>query len=170
MNFELLKQYADAKGDGYNISHLNAFDDINRLSFHNNIILKLFGYGLGGCEMSLFSLLISDFYKMYGHDNYRWFTHMMIYLQNGLEGIVLYINIFVQIFIHTIRKRKIFNKINIYGIFVSILSILVIINTWYNQAMLTEVQCLIYFALSICLVQTESNKYSENSIGRKDEK
>ena len=35
--------------------------------------------------------------------------------------------------------------------------------------MLTEVQYLIYFALSICLVQTKSNKYSENSIGRKDE-
>lgn len=170
VNFELLKQYADAKGGGYNISRLNAFGDINRLFFHNNIILKLFGYGLGGCEMSSFSFLISDFYKMYGHYNYRWFTHMMIYLQNGLVGIVLYINIFVQIFIHAIRKRKIFNKINIYGIFVSILSILVIINIWYNQAMLTEVQYLIYFALSICLVQTKSNKYSENSIGRKDKK
>ena len=76
----------------------------------------------------------------------------------------------MQIFIHAIRKRKIFNKINIYGIFVSILSILVIINIWYNQAMLTEVQYLIYFALSICLVQTKSNKYSETSIGRKDKK
>lgn len=161
VNFELLKQYADAKGGGYNISRLNAFDDINRLFFHNNVFLKLFGYGLGGCEMSSFSFLVSKFYKMYGHYNYRWFTHMMIYLQNGLIGIILYINIFVQIFIHSIRKRKMFNKINIYGIFVSILSILVIINIWYNQAMLTEVQYLIYFALSICLVQTKSNKYND---------
>lgn len=161
VDFELLKQYAEAKGAGYNISRLNAFEDINRLFFHNNIFLKLFGYGLGACEMSSVSFLISKFYKMYGHYNYRWFTHMMIYLQNGLIGIVLYINIFVQIFIHSIRKRKIFNKINMYGTFVSILSILVIINIWYNQAMLTEVQYLIYFALSSCLVQMKSNKYSD---------
>ena len=40
VNFELLKQYADAKGGGYNISRLNAFGDINRLFFHNNIILN----------------------------------------------------------------------------------------------------------------------------------
>lgn len=166
VNVELLKEYADARSGGYNISRMNAFSDINRLFFHDNIVLKLFGYGLGGCEMSSFSFLISDFFKKYGAYNYRWFAHEMIYLQNGIVGIILFINYFIQIFIHAFKKKRIFyndKKVINYATITQIFSILVIVNIWYNQTITTDFQYLIYVVLASFLIQFKTKKYSENA-------
>ena len=166
VNVELLKEYADARSGGYNISRMNAFNDINRLFFQDNVVLKLFGYGLGGCEMSSFSFLISDFFKKYGAYNYRWFAHEMIYLQNGIVGIILFINYFIQIFIHAFKKKRIFHndkKIINYATITQIFSILVIVNIWYNQTITTDFQYLIYVVLASFLIQFKTKKYSENA-------
>lgn len=98
--------------------------------------------------------------------NYRWFAHEMIYLQNGIVGIILFINYFIQIFIHAFKKKRIFyndKKVINYATITQIFSILVIVNIWYNQTITTDFQYLIYVVLASFLIQFKTKKYSENA-------
>ena len=153
-NVDETLSYASVEGGGYNIPRLGAFSKINKLFFSNDTLKKLFGQGLGSCEMSAYSFLTSDFYREFGHYNYRWFSHMMLYLETGFIGVFLYLSVFIGTFVHAVKHRKALNKDgNIHiAAFVQILSVMAIINTFYNSSLRAEPQYLYFFALSACMV------------------
>lgn len=150
--------YASAEGVGYNISRFNAFSRINQLFFHGDPIKNLFGQGLGSAEMSSYSFLTSDFYNEFGHYNYRWFSHMMLFLETGYLGVMLYLSVFVAVFVHALKHRKTLDKSgNLYiAAFVQLLSIMGIINTFYNASLRAEPQYLYFFAISACMIYCKS--------------
>lgn len=156
LNFD---EYLVMQSGGYNIPRIGAFTYINELFFDGSILRELFGFGLGNCEMSSFSFLVSDFYKAYGNYNYRWFSHMMFYLEGGIIGFGLLLAIFVGIFVYATRSKKIFqkheNSLHI-AIFTQVFAIMIVINFWYNQAIRTEIQYLIYLVLAMCFIQVKS--------------
>lgn len=156
VNFD---QYLTMQSGGYNIPRIGAFSYINEHFFNGNIIKELFGFGLGNCEMSSFSFLVSDFYKSYGHYNYRWFSHMMFYLEEGVIGFGLLLTILAGIFVYATKSRKVFERFGKslhIAIFTQVLVIMVVVNLWYNQAIRTEAQYLIYMALALCFIQVKS--------------
>ena len=156
--------YASTEGGGYNISRLGAFSKINQLFFHGDPIKNLFGQGLGSCEMSAYSFLTSDFYKEFGHYNYRWFSHMMLFLETGYCGLILNLSIFIAVFIHALKHRRALDKSGSLYIaaFVQILSLMGIINTFYNASLRAEPQYLYFFAISACMVYCKSAKESRH--------
>lgn len=168
INLEKIIEYATMQGGGYNISRLGAFKQISELFFENDPIKKLFGLGFGSCEMSSFDFLTSTFYKMNWRYNYRWFAHMMTFLETGYVGFSLFVGFFVSIFLYVCINRK-NNKSNqdvlILGIFTQIFVALTILNLWYNQAIRTEAQYLIYFSLAgfFVLIKEINNKQKQDN-------
>lgn len=151
MNFDKIMEYATMQGGGYNISRLGAFKQISELFFENDLIKKLFGLGFGSCEMSSFDFLTSTFYKMNWRYNYRWFAHMMFFLETGYVGFSLFVGFFLSVFLYVCINRKKYKSnqdVLILGIFTQVFTMLMILNLWYNQAIRTEAQYLIYFSLA----------------------
>lgn len=160
-------KYLVMQSGGYNIPRIGAFTYINEHFFNGSIINELFGFGLGNCEMSSFSFLVSDFYKAYGNYNYRWFSHMMFYLEEGIIGFGLLLAIFAGIFVYATKSRKILENFgeNLHiAIFTQVFVIMVVVNFWYNQAIRTEAQYLIYLVLAMCFIQVKSIKIQKRGI------
>lgn len=143
-------------GNGYtNSGDLNRFTaiwQINEMFFNNNFFNKLFGFGLGSCDMS--SYFTSDFYLKYQHLNYRWFTHAWVYLEQGIVGLSLLIIFFISIVFYSNKYRKRVKGDN-YILATEIFAILTIIGIIYNSALEIEVCYLIAFMCSIPFVSVK---------------
>lgn len=127
---------------GYNISRLNAFADINEIFFHGDILSNLFGYGFGNCESG------SAFYEMYSSYNYTWFTHQVTFLETGYVGLFLYALFYVLVFFHAVKCRKKDPENKHYYVFTQIICVLCAPWLMYNQAMRMEPAYMIFFALA----------------------
>ena len=101
-------------GNGYtNSGDFNRFTAISQIQtqfFGDNMFLTIFGFGLGNCEYSQFEFLRSDFSEMYGHLNYRWFTHAWVYLEQGIVGIILIVAFFVSLLVYAIKFARLKNS------------------------------------------------------------
>ncbi|PEQ95220.1 hypothetical protein CN481_05035 [Bacillus sp. AFS006103] len=153
-NYTNLMSYADISGiGGYNLSRINAFQQINHMFFNNNILLNLFGFGFGNAEMSSVSpLLTSDFYQQYGYLNYRWFAQQMQFIQTGYVGVALFLFFFISILICSLKIRKQMTGNKEYIAYIGVLVPILIINNWYNNAISTDVAYLTFFSLSVVAV------------------
>lgn len=136
-------------GGGYNISRFSAFKEINSIFFDNSIFYNLFGYGLGNCEYSSFSFLVSDFYKKYGHYNYRWFSHQMWFLQCGYLGIICLVIYAFNLFSWIISNRRRFNDNSEHLTYGIIILVLMAINFIYNATLTSEVGYLLFGMLAV---------------------
>ena len=106
-NIEGIMEYGTGTGGGYSLGRIGAYSNINRLIFHDDLMLNLFGLGFGNCEYSSFPMFRSAFYNSYGYLNYRWFTNQIWFLQCGYLGIIAYLAVIVSIFIWNIRNISI---------------------------------------------------------------
>ena len=138
-------------GKGYtNSGDLNRFTAIEQIQatfFKDDILLNWFGFGLGSCEYSQYSFLQSDFSKMYGGLNYRWFTHAWVFLEQGMIGILLLLAFFVSLLVYALKKLTAENK------YYTIISVAFVPNCilglMYNTAIQIEVCYLIAFMCAI---------------------
>lgn len=148
-NLKSLIGVGSITGGGYNISRATAFSDINKIFFKDSIFFNIFGYGMGNCEYAIFDFLTSDFYKLYGHYNYRWFSQQMWFLQCGYLGIICFLVFFIIIFVKIKKLKKQYKDKEGYFSFGQIMVILLLINFMYNASLTTEIGYLAFFALSI---------------------
>lgn len=88
LGVDAIYEYGTRTSGGYEISRFGAFNELNDLFFHDNVILNLFGYGLGACEVG------SPFYNQYGDLHYTWFTHQWTFLETGYLGIFMLVCFF----------------------------------------------------------------------------
>ena len=135
------------------ISRLTALSQVNELFFHDNILNKLIGYGLGACESSkTFKWCHSTFATRYEYTGYRNRSTAMIYLETGYIGLILFVGIFVFILALSLKYRK--NKeLNSYATFTLIMSIMSLFNFVYNSSLRIEISFLIYFSLSLLFIK-----------------
>lgn len=147
-----LMEVGESTEGGYNISRFSAFEEINFIFFDNSIFYNLFGYGLGNCEYSSFSFLVSDFYKNYGHYNYRWFSHQMWFLQCGYAGVTGILAYMYSLVLWILSNKRRFNDKSEFVPYSLILLILFVINFIYNASLTTEVGYLLFGALAIPFV------------------
>lgn len=165
LNIEKLMDYAGGEDHGYSteydISRTRAFSQINEYFFSNSIRLKIWGYGLGHCDVSsAFRFFNSKFAELYNDLlHYTWFSHAMLYLETGIVGYILYLSFFTYIIIYCLKKRKL-DKINYnFYNFIIILGILSIIMTFYNSVLRNDISYFVYVVLVFpFVVKVKENK------------
>jgi len=147
----------------YNNTIINrgtVFSQIHNLFFGNDVRLNIFGYGLGYCEESkTFAWAQSPFATKYASMGYRNLSASMIILETGYLGLVAFIAIFIFIFIIAQKQKSENENKNQYFIVSQIVSLLLIINIWYNSAIRREIAYLSFLYLaSIIIVLRDKRK------------
>ena len=161
INLEELFNYSQTTYDeGYRLPRIGSISIITDLFFHNDLFNTIFGIGFGGAETSSFSFLQSNFYKVYGDYNYRWFTIQWLFIEQGYLGFISYLLIFLSIFFSlSYKKMKSNVSFDSRLIVVSIImSIYAIISIWYNSSLKNDSQYLIYFGLSLGFILPNRKK------------
>lgn len=139
--------------DGYtnsgDLSRLTAVTTLYDMFFDGNTLRSLFGFGLGNCETSGFSIFNTPFYSQYEYLHYRWMTHAMVYLETGAIGLILFYLFLVAQVLYAFLTRKAGD--NLSGLAV-VMGLIIIITTIYNSSFRTEAGYIIAFVLSISYV------------------
>lgn len=150
LSIEALLEEGNSTGGGYNISRLNAFSDIKRIFFKEDLIHNLFGYGFGNCEYSTIPLFCSEFYREYGSFNYRWFTNQWIFLETGYAGIITYLIILCTSFVYSFKcYRKVSKEKKSLIVICIIMCIVCIISVFYNSLLKADYGYIAFFAMAI---------------------
>lgn len=169
LNLEGIMEYAGGEDHGYSsaddLSRFRAFEQINTMFFKDDTLKKIFGFGLGSCDVSGIEEFKSPFYKLYGYINYTWFMHGMLYLETGMAGFVLY-NLFLLSMIISyvkFRKKDIKNTASYNsGIIIAIIAIMTI---WYNATLRNDSCYFVYMAMALPFVEyrfKDANRLDKN--------
>lgn len=133
----ILETAADPAGyaSAGDLNRLNAIPEIDRRVFLSGWD-KVFGLGLGNCDVSGFSFLTTPFSKWYDHLHYSWMSHAFWYLEGGWLGIVFFFGFFCQVWLENPGKYS--RSLAVLCLFIGI----------YNASLRTEAAFLVYFGLS----------------------
>ncbi len=159
-NIDRVKTYASNNYDNTTISRTTAISQINSYFFHDDKVKNLFGYGFGYCESSQsFGWANSGFANTYSYLGYRNLSVSMIFLETGFVGLIGFVAIFVFILLYAQKyKAKIKNGSHL--VFLSqIISVLAIINIWYNSCIRRETAYLTFFMLAGLLLVVRESVY-----------
>jgi len=118
---------------------------------------KLFGLGLGHCDYTMVSFLVSPFYTQYGHILYTWFHSGFLMLETGLVGVVLYLSVFVGIFFvaHSIERKN--EDCAEYCQLAKIMAAMCFVLFIYNDTLRTYPGYLVFFVLALPFVKAKKN-------------
>jgi hypothetical protein len=149
MNFDKLYAYMTMTDGGYYLGRIGAFNRINEQFFNHEPVRILFGLGFGNCEDSSIPFLMSEFANKYGHLNYRFFSHVLTYLETGWIGVVLYLSTYLALVMDVIKNAgvKLISSFPSQMIILLFISILMIFP--YNHSLKYELSYLIHFALAV---------------------
>lgn len=118
---------------------------------------KLFGLGLGHCDYTQISFLITPFYVQYGHILYTWFHSGFLMLETGLVGVVLYGSIFAVIFFTTYSiQRKNKDRLE-YCQLAEILTLMCAALFIYNDSLRSYAAYLIFLVLALPFVKVRKS-------------
>lgn len=145
-NMSKANSYMDARYFEYKTFTRNKqLETVNKYFFDNNIILYLFGYGIGACDTSQY--ITSDFFEQYGYMNYRQYGASMMTLQNGYSGLILYFTFFVYCGIYAVKNGK-QNSSKLLNAFVPLVSVFAIVDSFYASLFIDSAYW-IYFVFAI---------------------
>ena len=121
-------------------------------------IQKLFGYGLGNCDTSLFSFLRTPFFEKYEYLHYNWFSSAFMFIETGLTGFAMYLLFFIFVFVgaHKFEKSQKGNKE--WCQLAKMMAIISVILIFYNASMRIEEAYMVYFILAFPFVRLKENK------------
>ncbi len=150
---ELLSYSKATYGEGYMIPRLGGVVYISKEFFNGDPLKILFGLGLGNCDTSQFSFFQSEFYAVYGHYNYRWFSHQWIFLEGGLVGLCSFLSIFVVGFICMIKALKRLKKSSsVYCIVGAVMAFYACVTVWGSSLIKTDFSYIVYFAFAVGII------------------
>lgn len=89
----------------YDLNRFTAIPMINEL-WLLNAGQRMFGLGLGNCDVSSFAFLQTPFYVNNGDMHYTWISYAMMYLETGWIGLMFYWGFFVAVFMRTFKLQK----------------------------------------------------------------
>lgn len=164
LNIEGMLEYIGGEDHGYSssrdLSRMRAFEQITDMFFKDDATHKIFGFGLGSCDVSGINIFKSSFYENYSYLNYTWFMHGMLFLELGMGGIALFVAIFVSILICCFKFRKHdAGNLSHYNSAI-IIAIISIITIWYNAGLRSDVSFFVYVCLALPFVYYRA--YKEN--------
>ncbi len=165
-NFDKLLGYStDNTGavQGYEISRLNAFSDINQFIFQGRMDWNLFGIGFGSSGYSKMSFLTGAFYKTYHYLNYYFFTHQTWFIETGYVGFALLLSVFLSFAVYSGKICKRLPEDAFLFRFVQITVYITVLCFWYNQSIRIEAAYITFFVFSIPFVI-----YRERMLNRGD--
>ena len=98
---------ADQKGytSSGDLNRLTAISMINA-RFFGSFWQKLFGFGLGNCDMASYSFLTTPFSRDYQHLHYHWMSHAFLYLETGWVGLTFFFGFFLLVFCQAGRLER----------------------------------------------------------------
>ena len=149
-DFNWLVEYAN---DSYGISRLDPYSYINSHYFRNDWIKYLFGYGVGNCNYSSFSIFTSSFYLRNHAINYMWFTHAFVLLETGYVGFILFVAFFLYLILFSYCNRK---SLSYYASFEIAVAVVAILSMMFSSSLIMNGSFFIYFALASIYIMGKS--------------
>ena len=138
---------------------LGRFTAISKLS--NSVVVdpvnQLFGLGLGNCDTSSFAVCNSEFYQIYSHLNYTWFSSAFLFLELGLVGLGIYLFFFIMCFVFSWNQLRKDYENKLYYQLAMIISVVCVLLTFYNSSLRFEVAYMIYFVLALPVICSKSD-------------
>ncbi len=139
--------------------------DLNRLTAIPYLMVHIFGggarsllgLGLGNCDFSVFSFLVTPFYRAYQSLHYTWLHSAFLFLETGFLGLLLYLGFFALVGRTAWRNQKDPQRESssvMYNQLALILCVCCVFFLFYNVCLRTESAYLIFFVLSIPYMQT----------------
>lgn len=165
-SFNEINQYLSASWEGsYGIPRIGVFSFIKEKIFENKLFSTLFGFGIGNCDFSNFSFLISENYLKYGHYNYRWIFSQWTLMELGIIGFTEIVILFIGFIVFLLIKyhKKCFYKYKTYMGMSIIVTFICIITMWFNSTLRTDTSYIPYFAISvgiICIKEIKLKKFN----------
>ncbi|MBQ9513643.1 MAG: hypothetical protein IJR66_01495 [Clostridia bacterium] len=156
--FDSLFAYGSESEFGYGtiVPRIGFASFINRSFFKGNLWLNLFGFGFGFCEDSrTFELFNSEFATKYASMQYRGISSSMTFLETGYVGLISLIALFIVIFIVVYKLKGVFPNHKHVVSFTLTLSVILLLNIFYNSDIREYVAYLSYFALSVFFVMVK---------------
>lgn len=137
-------------------------DDLNRFSaiftLSKTIVTepaqRLFGLGLGNCDTSRVAIFNTPFFQQYQYLHYDWFSSVMMFLETGIIGLVLYISFFVTSAVLSHKQLKKANSNKLFCQLAFIMSILCVIISFYNSSLKIYCAYMVYFVLSLPFIRS----------------
>ena len=147
-------------------SNYAAANDMGRFSalriisrrFLKDVPSKIFGLGLGNCDVSSFSFFNTPFYNTYENTHYHFFSHAFMFLENGYVGLFFYTGFFVMCLFSSAKSLWRKRGVPLFCQMAVILSILCLILLFYNSALRTEAGFMIYFVLALSFIEPDAGK------------
>lgn len=145
------------------LEHYSSGQTVNRLSavptlskmLMPNLKDRLFGFGLGNCDTSSFSICNTPFYQTYGYLRYSYFSAAFLFLEVGYIGLLLYVTFFALAFFLTWNRIKQGLCNELYGRIALIIAVLSIILVVYNSSLRTEAGYMVFFVLALPFVKND---------------
>lgn len=150
------------------INRGTAFSQIHKMFFGNDVKNNLIGFGFGYCEESKrFAWANSPFADRYGTMGYRNLSTAMLLLETGYIGLIGFVAIFVFMFIVAQKNKN--NENAHYLIFSQIITILLIMNLWYNSQIRNPAAFFSFFALSAMIIpfRDKAREESQKALAEK---
>ena len=119
---------------------------------------KLLGLGLGNCDTSSFSFLITPFSKSNSYLHYNWFSTSFMILETGLIGLLTYLSFFVLIYSWAGKRIKNGTGEALYCQLAKVLAVVALILIVYNQSMRTEAAYMMFFIFSLPFINKNTEQ------------
>ncbi len=145
------------------LNRLTAIPVISR-SILETPMERLFGLGLGNCDVSSLDFLNTPFYETYSFLNYNWFSLAFLYLEIGIVGLLVFLSFFILCIILTYTHLKKGGSNVVYCQMAILTAILAIIFTLYNSSMRLEAAFLPYFILALPFISSKGVKNERTTI------
>ena len=158
IDIDSLLAYSETTEFGYGtiVPRIGFASFINKTFFKGNILLNLFGFGFGYCEDSkTFALFNSEFATKYASMQYRGISSSMMFLETGYVGLFALIALFIVIFIIVYKLKSVFLNHKHIVLFTLTMSVMLLLNIFYNSDIREYVAYLSYFALSVFFVMVK---------------
>lgn len=167
-SLEGIEYYLSEKSYGYasvgDLGRIGGISKLNEFFFTEKV--NIFGRGIGSCEYG------TPFYANYSYLHYIWFGYLMIFLEMGYLGLVLYIAFFVAVIIASVRKRVKYKELTPYEksvhIFSEVLAIIGIVLMWYNTTVFNYPGYFLFLSLAFAFTVNKSTRLNKEKINVKN--
>lgn len=115
---------------------------------------RMFGMGLGNCDVSSISLFNTQFYNSHVDMHYSLFSYSFMFLENGYVGLFLYGLFFVMSFFFARKRLKTHTSNPLFCQMSIILSAMCIPLIFYNSSLRTEAGYMVYFVMALPFIDS----------------
>lgn len=136
-------------GGAHGFGRTTAISITNDVFFNNNILLKVFGIGIGNAEvMNIGAVSIaSNFYNTYSIYAYFGYFHAMVYIELGVIGLIWYFLFWSKYVLLSLKNRRRSNYYKMWMEFSIVFSVCIMINALKDSTLRISISGYLAFIL-----------------------